>query len=139
MKYSQLIQYSHRIGAVAVGLLAGALLAPVAGAQDARLDGTWSGGGHIVFPSGEKERARCRASFRHQGGNSYGMSATCATPSVKVQQSAKLTHVSGNRFRGEFLNQEYGITGSVRIVVTGNRLNASLAGGGGTAEFALSR
>lgn len=129
--------------AIAVaGVVAGASLAatpvPVL-AQGVNLEGSWSGGGQIVFPSGEKERARCRASFRKQGGNSYGMSATCATASAKVQQSAEITHVSGNRYRGEFFNQEFGISGSVRITVHGNSLSASLSGGGGSAEFALSR
>ena len=111
---------------------------PVA-AQGVSLEGAWSGGGQIVFPSGEKERARCRASFRKQGGNSYGMSATCATASAKVQQTAEISLVSGNRYRGEFFNQEFGISGSVRITVNGNRLNASLSGGGGSAEFSLNR
>lgn len=129
----------RRASAIVAGFVAGTLALPVAESQETSLEGSWSGGGHIVFPSGEKERARCRASFRRQGGNSYGMSATCATASVKVQQTAQVSHVSGNRYRGEFINQEYGISGSVRITVSGNRLNASLAGGGGTAEFALSR
>ena len=119
--------------------MTGALALPMAEGQETNLEGSWSGGGQIVFPSGEKERARCRASFRRKGGGSYGMNATCATASVRVQQTAEITRVAGNRYRGEFFNQEYGISGSVRITVSGNRLNASLAGAGGTAEFALSR
>ncbi len=67
------------------------------------------------------------------------MNATCATASTRVQQTARITHISGNRFRGEFFNQEHGISGSVRITVNGNRLEASLSGGGGTAEFSLGR
>ncbi|MDX2157204.1 MAG: hypothetical protein SFW09_11905 [Hyphomicrobiaceae bacterium] len=110
-----------------------------ASGETVSLEGSWSGGGQIVFPSGESERARCRASFRRQGGDSFGMSATCATASARVQQSAEVTRVSGNRFRGEFFNQEYGISGSIRITVQGNSLNASLSGGGGSAQFSLSR
>jgi hypothetical protein len=112
---------------------------PAAEGQQASLEGSWSGGGRIVFPSGETERARCRASFHRRGGSSYGMSATCATASARVQQSAHITHVSGNRYHGEFFNQEHGVAGSIRITVSGNRLNASLSGGGGSAEIALSR
>jgi hypothetical protein len=103
------------------------------------LAGSWGGGGRIVFPSGETERARCRASFRRQGGSSYSMSAVCATASARVQQSAEITRVSGNVYRGEFFNQEHGIAGSIRITVRGGRLNASLSGGGGSAVFTLSR
>jgi hypothetical protein len=73
--------------------------------QGANLEGSWSGGGQIVFPSGETEKARCRASFR----------------------------------RSEFFNQEFGLSGSIRITVNGNSLNASLTGGGGSASFSLSR
>ncbi len=112
---------------------------PEANSQGASLEGSWSGGGQIVFPSGEKEQARCRANFRRQGGDSFDMSATCATASAKVQQSAAVTRVSGDRYRGEFHNTEFGITGSIRITISGNRLNASLNGGGGSAEFSLSR
>jgi hypothetical protein len=108
-------------------------------AQSDSLEGSWSGGGQIVFPSGETEKARCRASFRRQGGNSFGMSAICATASARVQQTAEVTRVSGNRFRGEFFNAEFGITGSIRITLTGNRLSASLSGGGGSAQFSLRR
>lgn len=127
------------VAAIVIAGVFGSISAQPAGAQGANLEGAWSGGGQIVFPSGEKERARCRASFRKQGGNSYGMSATCATASARVQQTAEISHVSGNRYRGEFFNQEFGISGSVRITVHGNSLNASLSGGGGSAEFALSR
>lgn len=118
-----------------------ALLAMVGGqtpaaAQD--IAGTWSGSGTVVFPSGEKEKARCRATFRTSG-NGAVMNATCATPSARVQQVATVDRVAPGRYRGEFRNDEFGITGSIRIVVSGNSLMASLDGGGGTAEFRLSR
>ena len=136
---SQTLRF-RRIGVLlAAGIFGGGLTLPEANGQGASLEGSWSGGGHIVFPTGETEKARCRASFRRQGGESFGMSATCATASVKVQQSADLTRVSGDRYRGEFHNQEYGISGSIRITISGNRLNASLNGGGGSAVFSLSR
>lgn len=139
MRYSPLSLTARCASVLAAGFVAGALALPAAEAEQAGLEGSWSGGGHIVLPSGERERARCRASFRRHGSNTYGMSATCATASTRVQQSAQIQHVSGNRYRGEFFNQEYGISGSVRITVSGNRLNASLSGGGGSAEFSLSR
>lgn len=122
----------------AIGLVAG-LLSGEATGQGMNLEGSWSGGGQIVFPSGEKEPARCRAKFTRQGGGSFEMSATCATASARVQQSAEITRVSDDRYRGEFQNQEYGITGSIRITVSGNTLSASLNGGGGSAQFSLRR
>ena len=125
------------LAVVALGILSGGVAVPSAQAQS--LTGSWGGGGQIVFPSGEKERARCRASFRRQGGNSYVMSAVCATASARVQQSAEITRVTSNVYRGEFYNPEHGISGSIRITVRGQRLNASLSGGGGSAVFSLRR
>ncbi len=120
-------------------LICGALAITPAQSRDARLEGSWSGGGKIVFPSGETEQARCRVSIRRQGGRNFGFNAICATPSARVQQSAALIHVAGNRYRGEFVNQEYGITGSIRLTLDGNRISASLTGGGGSAQLALRR
>lgn len=103
------------------------------------LSGSWSGGGVVVFPSGERERARCRATFSSRGGRSYSMNAVCATPSTRVVQRAEVTQLTSTRYSGEFYNTEFGIAGSIRITVEGRRLSASLSGGGGTASFSLSR
>lgn len=112
---------------------------PLSAAEPAGLEGAWSGGGKVNFPSGETESARCRANFRKQGGNSYSMSATCATPSLRVQQTAVLRQTGPGHFAGEFHNAEYNINGSIRITVSGRSLSASLNGGGGSAHFSLSR
>lgn len=126
-------------GAIAVLLAAVPLATRPATAQSSGLAGSWSGGGKVVFPSGETERARCRAQFRARGGNSYSMNAVCATSSARVRQVAEIRRVGGNIYRGQFFNEEHGIAGSIRITVKGSRLSASLTGGGGTAEFHLSR
>jgi hypothetical protein len=110
-----------------------------ASAEQATLEGSWSGAGKVTLTSGAVETARCRASFRKKAGNVYGMSAVCATPSTRVAQSAELARVGGNRFSGDFYNPEYGISGTITIVVRGNRLSASLSGGGAHASLALSR
>ena len=107
--------------------------------QQAGLDGSWSGSGRVTLPSGATENARCRATFRRQSGNTFGMSAQCATPSVRVAQTAALARVGANRFTGDFYNAEYAMSGTITITVHGNKLNASLSGGGGSASFALSK
>ena len=124
--------------AVVAATLVG-LPAPGVAQQGADLSGTWSGGGRVQFSSGAVESARCRASFRRQGGSSFAMSASCATPSARVDQTAVLSRTGGNRFAGEFYNSQYGITGSINISVNGNRLSASLSGGGASAHLSLSR
>lgn len=111
----------------------------VAQAQKAGLDGTWSGGGRVVFPSGETEQVRCRATFKRQSGGTVGMTATCATASVRLDQVGKVQQVAANVYAGEFQNAEYGISGSIRITVQDSRMVASLAAGGGSARLTLSR
>lgn len=123
--------------------LMGALGVLVTGTNSASaqsLAGTWAGGGTIVYPSGETERARCRATFRHSGGGGISMQAVCATPSVRVSQNAALSQLTQSTYSGEFTNIEYGISGSIRIrVLASNKLSASLNGGGATAQFSLNR
>ncbi len=108
-------------------------------AQKSGLDGTWSGGGRVVFPSGDTEQVRCRATFKRQSGGTVGMVATCATASVRLDQVGKVQQVAANVYAGEFQNAEYGISGSIRITVQDSRLVASLAAGGGSARLTLTR
>ncbi len=77
--------------------------------------------------------------LRRQSDNTFGMSALCATASVRVAQTAELARVGANRFTGEFYNAEYAVSGTITITVHGNKLSASLSGGGGSAFFALSK
>ena len=107
--------------------------------QQAGLDGSWSGSGRFTLPSGATESARCRATFRRQSGNTFGMKAQCATASVRIAQTAALARVGANRFTGDFYNAEYAVSGTITITVQGNKLSASLDGGGGSAFFALSK
>ena len=131
--------------AFAVSIAGGLLAATVAVSLSlpaygqAGLDGSWSGSGRITLPSGATESARCRATFRRQAGNTFGMIAQCATASVRVAQTAALARVGANRFTGDFYNAEYAMSGTIPITVHGNKLNASLSGGGGAEFFALSK
>src|SRR3954454_14168541 len=132
---SQLSRAPHLLSMAAaliasVGLIV-ANAAP-ARAESGSIIGTWSGSGSIAFASGSKERARCRAHFAKTGATSYTMSATCATPSAKVDQSAELTRVGSNRYVGSFFNQQYNTGGSIRITVSGASQSVYLAGEAGT-------
>ena len=137
------LRFAYRAAAiVGAGALAGAIgvvgvAATPATAQS--LVGSWSGGGMIVFPSGETERARCRATFRNLSGGGVSMQGVCATASVRVSQSASLSRLTATSYSGEFYNTEYNLSGSIRIRLQGNKLNASLNGGGASAQFVLGR
>jgi hypothetical protein len=110
-----------------------------ASAQSASLDGSWSGGGKVTFPSGATESARCRVSYNRASGSSYSANAACATPSGRINQSANLRRTGANTFSGDFHNPEYGITGSIVVVVSGSSQSVSLNGGGASASLRLSR
>jgi hypothetical protein len=139
-------QDSTRVGSARAFLVAAVALAGATGllggaspAAAQSIHGTWSGGGMIIFPSGERERARCRATFRPTGGGGISMQGVCATSSVRVSQSASLSRLTSTTYSGEFYNTEYNISGSIRIRLHGSKLNASLNGGGGAAQFVLGR
>jgi hypothetical protein len=106
-------------------------------ADSAPLVGSWSGSGSIAFASGAKERARCRAYYAKTGETSYRMSATCATASAKVDQTAMLTRTGSRTYVGSFFNQQYNTGGSIRITISGGSQSVRLSGEAGTASFTL--
>lgn len=124
---------------VAAAVSAAALFATPALAEPGDLAGSWSGGGAVVYNTGSKEKARCRAQFSKTGSSSYAMSATCATASGKVAQSATLRKTGGNSYSGQFRNPDYNITGSIRVTVNGNSQSVSMSSDAGSASFSMSR
>jgi hypothetical protein len=65
------------------------------------------------------------------------MSATCATASAKVDQSATLYRSGANSYTGSFFNKQYNTGGSIRITVSGRTQKVRLSGEAGTAFFSL--
>jgi hypothetical protein len=114
-------------------------IAPVKAAVAAELVGSWSGSGTVTLANGAREKARCRASYIAAGGRTYAMSATCATASAKVSQTAILSQNTKNRFGGTFYNPEFGVTGRIRIIVSGKRQTVYLSGSAGHATFSMQR
>jgi hypothetical protein len=104
-----------------------------------KLEGAWSGGGRVWLASGAKEYARCRASYSRRSKERYVVTAVCATPSVRVVQTASLRRLGDNRYRGTFLNREYGVSGTILVRVWGNRQTVRLTSSSGWALLRLSR
>ncbi|MDX2257798.1 MAG: hypothetical protein NW205_02670 [Hyphomicrobiaceae bacterium] len=125
--------------AAGIVLAASLLAGDVAAAPKGELSGNWTGGGTVTLPSGQTEKARCKARFEPYGPRSFSMSAVCATPSARVEQAARVRSTGGNTYAGSFRNPDFNIVGIVRITVRGNSLTASLAGGGGTALLSMKR
>ena len=67
------------------------------------------------------------------------MSATCATPSGKVSQSASLHQTTANSYSGNFHNTEFNVSGTIRIRVSGRSQSVSLSSDSGSASFSLSK
>jgi hypothetical protein len=106
---------------------------------DPGLSGSWSGGGWVSFSNGNKEKARCHATYSNAGKDTYRLQATCATSSGKASQTATVYHVSGSRYRGSFYNTDYNVRGTIRVVVSGASQQVSLAGDGASASLSLRR
>lgn len=106
-------------------------------AESGSLIGSWSGSGSIAFASGSKERARCRAHFAKTGARSYAMTATCATASAKVDQTATLYRTGARSYSGTFFNQQYNTGGQIRVTVSGRHQTVRLSGEAGSAFFNL--
>jgi hypothetical protein len=121
--------------------LASALTASVTAFAEARSEGgsiagSWSGGGVVVYSSGQRERARCQASYSG-GGGSVMMSGNCATPSGSVFQSARLRRVGANSYAGSFFNSQYNTSGSIYVTVHGGTQSVNLRSSAGSASLTL--
>ncbi len=121
--------------------LASALSVSMVSGAEARegggsIAGSWSGGGIVVYSSGQRERARCQASYSG-GGASVMMNGNCATPSGSVFQSARLRQVGPNSYAGSFFNAQYNTSGSIYVTVRGNSQSVSLRSSAGSASLTL--
>jgi hypothetical protein len=106
--------------------------------EPAALAGSWSGGGTFVYVSGQRERARCQASYSG-GSSSVMMSASCATPSGSVIQSARLRRVGANSYAGSFFNSQDNTAGTINVMVHGNTQSISLRSSAASASLTLRR
>jgi len=126
-------------------LLASGLVALLSGAsglgthaEAADLAGSWRGAGTVVYTSGEKERARCRATVKPSGKNAYDINATCATQSGTVSQIA-FVRGNGSSFHGTFHNPEFDTDGVITISVSGRSATARLNSSKGSAVLRLNK
>lgn len=125
--------------ALAIAAIMTSAAAP-ATAQSPGLAGSWTGSGTVVFPSGASERAKCRVRYSQTTTTRYKAVGVCATSSGRVEQTATLRRVSDTRYIGTFYNSEYGITGSISVVLRGSSQSVSLNGeNGASASLRLSR
>src|SRR5262245_46671235 len=125
--------------AIALLIASGSLALETGSAQAADLQASWSGGGPISFASGGKEYARCRARYSRRSNEGYVVSAVCATPSARAEQTASLRKVSDNTYRGTFYNREYGVSGTILVIVRGTIQTVRLTSEAGWALLTFSK
>jgi hypothetical protein len=119
-------------------LLISFLAIPQARSESRSLSGSWSGGGTVVYSSGHRERARCRVHYSGGGGSRVSVTATCATPSGNISQSASLRKTGPNSYAGSFFNPQYNVSGHISVTTRGNRQSVSISSGQGSASLSLS-
>ena len=122
---------------VGVLLIATGATTQSAFARAASLDGTWSGGGYVNGLNGQRERVRCRVSYRRRTSTIYSVSATCATRDTSIRQTGEVLKVRADRYVGDFYNAQFNISGRVRIRVRGRRQSVTFSSsrGGGAVQL----
>ena len=113
---------------------------PAASAQQSAISGSWRGNGVVNLTTGEKEKVRCRATFKPWSKSTVRMNAVCATAAARVSQTAFLKRRgSRNRYAGTFHNPEYGVSGQIRVTIRGRRMSAALSSDVANATLHLRR
>jgi hypothetical protein len=103
------------------------------------LNGLWTGGGTVTYASGDREHARCRVHYVPRGGKRVAATATCATPSGSVSQTALLAKTGEGRYSGRFFNEQYSVSGTIQVIVNGGSQLVRLFSSSGSAFLTLSR
>lgn len=103
------------------------------------IDGTWSGGGYVQITDGKRERVRCRVTYSRQTDKVYAVKATCASPSNKIYQTGEVLMVGHNRYVGDFYNNQFDVSGRVRVSVSGSRQTVSFKSASGHGSMNLSK
>lgn len=121
-------------------VLAAAVMSLLSGsASAADLQGAWSGNGYVSFASGARENVRCRAQYTRRSNEGYVVRATCASASGKAAQTASLSKIADNRYRGTFYNSEYGISGTILVNVRGNTQSVRMTSDVASASLTFGR
>ena len=103
------------------------------------LDGVWSGSGVVNPKDGARESVRCRVSYRQESEKVFGVAATCATRSRKIQQTGTVLKVGPTSYVGDFYNQSFDISGRVRVVVKGSMQTVTFQSARGSGSVTLRR
>ncbi len=105
----------------------------------AELAGTWSGSGYVSPTEGKRENVRCRVTYNRHTPKVFSVIAVCASPSAKVHQTGEVLMVNPNLYVGDFYNQQFDVSGRVRVRLSGSRQTVTFSGAKGSGSLSLSR
>ena len=99
---------------------------PMAG-HAASLEGSWSGTGFVKPNDSKRQKVRCRITYSKETGKVFRVRAACATTSNKFVQTGRVLKVSSKRYIGDFYNQQFDVSGRVRVSMSGSRQTVSFS------------
>lgn len=99
-------------GVLCVALVAGVERVAAAGTFDL-FPGTWSGTGTISLSDGSKERIRCRATYRGQGGSGLEMSLGCTSDSYRFDLTGRISANGDGGLAGQWSEATRNASGSL--------------------------
>ena len=138
----RLDQISFRRAIRGAGIIAAlAMLATSAQAQSgpfAGFAGSWSGNGTVVLSDGTKERIRCRASYKIDGGGSdLIQSLRCASDSYKFDLSSNVSSKGDENVTGTWSETSRNINGNLQGKARGGHINVFVEAAGFAASLEL--
>jgi hypothetical protein len=86
--------------------------------------GSWSGAGTLSLSNGTRERIRCRASYRPDGGAaSLALELRCASDSYRFELQSNVSH-NGGDLSGTWSEATRGASGAISGTVSRGRIQA---------------
>ncbi len=108
-------------------------------ASAAPLEGSWRGSGFVNPKSGNREKVRCKMSYKRESTKVFRVTAVCASPSAKIRQTGELLKINPNLYVGDFYNGEYDISGRVRVILNGHHQTVSFSSPNGSGRITLKK
>jgi hypothetical protein len=119
---------------IVLSICVGAALTPALAASS--LQGQWRGSGVVTYGD-KKDAVRCRVSFQKLSGTAFSVSSQCATETGHYNAAGRVVVSGANRYSGRVEGE--GVTGTVVIIQSGNRLSVNVTSQRGSAKLSLSK
>ena len=129
-----------RYASISFALLATLQMAGLANAAGgSSISGQWAGKGTLILRTGAKEPVSCRVKYRRISGQTFSLTARCATSSTSIDQIGELERVGRNRYVGRVHNKQFNVSARVSVAVAGSRQRVAISSSQGRATMRLKR